>query len=145
MIRFAVPSDLPAMVALLVGAGMRTEDLLAERTRYWVAEEGGAVVGSLGLELGSESALLRSVGVVPAFRSRGIGKQLTETGLGWARARRYQRVYCFSTVAGSYWIARGFRECPVTEVARELPEAPQVALFRALGRLPSEIAFRMDL
>ena len=145
MIRFALPSDLPAIVALLVAAGMRTEDLLADRTRYWVAEEGGTIIGSLGLELGSESALLRSVGIVPAFRARGIGKQLTETGLSWARANGFQRVYCFSTVAGSYWIARGFRECPVEEVARELPEAPQVALFRDLGRLPSEVAFRIDL
>ena len=124
---------------------MRTEDLLADGTRYWVAEEDGTVVGSLGFELGSEGLLLRSVGVVPAFRARGIGKQLTEVGLGWARAKGYRRVYCFSTVAGKYWIARGFRECPVTEVARELPEAPKVALFRDLGRLSSEIAFRMDL
>ena len=54
MIRFALPSDLPDVIALLVAAGMRSEDLLADGTRYWVAEEGGTIVGSLGLELGSE-------------------------------------------------------------------------------------------
>jgi N-acetylglutamate synthase-like GNAT family acetyltransferase len=140
-IRPATEADLVAVCGLLTAENMRTEGVLAPRTRYWVAETAHGIVAALGLELANESGLLRSAVVAKESRGRGIGRDLTQTALQWATVQGCTHVYCFSTEAGGYWLSLGFVECPVAEVVERLPEAPQVLLFRDLGWLPTELAF----
>ncbi|HYP12487.1 MAG TPA: GNAT family N-acetyltransferase [Bryobacteraceae bacterium] len=142
MIREAILSDLDCLEQLLHANHLRAEGILEDQTRYWVACKDSAIIGAIGVELGTECALLRSAVVVPTERGRGVGRRLTEHALDWAWQNGYRTVYCFSTDARSYWAARGFEECPVEEVVGELPHAPQVRLFEALGWLPTEIALR---
>lgn len=141
MIREAIPGDLDSLKHLLQANELRAEGILEDRTRYWVACKDSEFIGAIGLELGTQCALLRSAVVVPTERGRGLGRALTELALHWACENGYRAVYCFSTDAGSYWVERGFEQCAVDEVVRELPHAPQVRLFKALGWLPTEIAF----
>lgn len=141
-IREATTGDLASIRSLLTASELRTEGVLEADTCYWVAEVGDELVGAIGLELGDTSVLLRSAIVAPSARSAGIGRALTDTALNWAWKHGYRAAYCFSTDAGSYWIARGFTECPVDEVLDNLPNAPQVRLFRRLGWLPTEVAYR---
>ena len=142
MIREATPDDFESLKHLLESNHLRSENILESRTRYWVACKEPEVIGAMGLELGERCALLRSAVVSAAERGRGIGRALTERALDWASENGYRVVYCFSTDAGSYWQAQGFDRCDVEEVVRELPHAPQVSLFRELGWLPTEVAFR---
>jgi ribosomal protein S18 acetylase RimI-like enzyme len=60
------------------------DDLLGES--LWVAEQRGAVVGLLGLEVGRELVIARLV-VEPASMRRGIGRALAQHALGLAGGR----------------------------------------------------------
>jgi len=102
VIRPATSSDLTAIVALLQSDDLRTEGILENATRYWIAEDGPKLVGAIGLELGDKCALLRSAIVISSERGRGVGRSLTEHALEWARENGYGAAYCFSTDAGSY-------------------------------------------
>jgi N-acetylglutamate synthase-like GNAT family acetyltransferase len=138
-------SDAAAIIGLLQTNDLRTEGVLQDRTCYWVAENGAALVGAIGLEPGDDCVLLRSAIVVPSERGKGIGRNLTESALEWARSSGYQVAYCFSTDAGDYWTARGFSIASVEDVVRAVPHAPQVQLFRRLGWLPTEVAYSIAL
>ena len=85
----------------------------------WVAVEDGAVAGSVALrELGESAVELKRMYLRPDLRGRGLGKQLLELALDWARthdmqlvrldtsermvaAQRLYEAYGFERVAGS--------------------------------------------
>lgn len=139
-IRRATPADADALRALLAACGLSDRGLLAEGSRYWLAEQGGAPVGAVGLEYGAGAALLRSAAVLPDLRGRRIGAALVRAALADAAGAR---VYLFSTGAGPYWQRFGFVEVPVPELIAALPDAPQVHHFTAMGWLPTEVAWRL--
>ena len=145
MIRIAALGDRERICALLDQIGLNTADALASGTRYWLAEDGGAACGVLGLEYGASAALLRSARVLPAVRGRGLGRMLVGTALAAAKRHGHTRAYLFSTGAGSYWARLGFREVPVDELVAALPDTPQVRQYQRLGWLPTEVAWRRDL
>jgi len=138
-------ADLKSITALLRQNDLWPEGVLEPATHYWVVEEADRLLGAVGIELGAKSVLLRSAIVEPQSRGQGIGRQLATEALDWANKEGFSAAYCFSTDAGSYWLRLGFRVCPVDEVGAELEDAPQVGLFRELGWLPTEVAFKMHL
>ena len=144
-IREANPDDIQEIRNLLRKHDLRTEGVLKPGTRYWVALNDEGIVGAIGLEPGDTSVLLRSAIVHPDWRGNGLGRELTQSALTWARVAGYRVVYCFSTDAGAYWTALGFRACPVNDVVHALPNSQQVELFARLGWLPTEAAFQLDL
>jgi N-acetylglutamate synthase-like GNAT family acetyltransferase len=144
-IREALQSDTQVISALLLRNELRAEGVLEPHTHYWVAEKDARIVGAIGLEPGYASVLLRSAIVDRNLRGHGLGQELTRTALTFARTHGYRAAYCFSTDAGDYWRARGFDPCPVDEVTRALPNAPQVRLFDRLGWLPAELAWKYFL
>ena len=83
-VREAVPADLQAVRDVVAAAGLPL-DGLADANVVLVAEEAGAVVGTVALErhgTGAETAfLLRSAAVAPAWRGRGTGARLTVAAL----------------------------------------------------------------
>lgn len=144
-LREANQVDEPALSQLLRAHDLRTEGVLHSGTRYWVAEDGGRIVGAIGVEFGETSVLLRSAIIAPEWRGQGLGQALVQTALDCARRSRARFAYCFSTDAGGYWTARGFEVCLVAEVVAALPSAPQVLLFDQLGWLPAEVAYKLAL
>jgi N-acetylglutamate synthase-like GNAT family acetyltransferase len=131
---------------LLAQIGLSSHAVLAPGTRYWLGEnEAGAVIGVVGLEYEADAVLLRSAGVLPSHQGCGLGTALTNHALDAARASGATRAYLFSTGAGAYWTRLGFREVPVPELVAALPNAPQVRQYAQLGRLPTEVAWRLDL
>jgi N-acetylglutamate synthase-like GNAT family acetyltransferase len=143
--REAKPDDLLQIRELLRRNDLRPDGILEPRTKYWVVEERGSLIGAIGLELGETAVLVRSAVVELESRGKGIGRKLTFDALSWARSAGYAAAYCFSTDAGSYWLGLGFRPCPVYEVIAELKDAPQTRLFADLGWLPTEEAFKLSL
>lgn len=70
--------DLPAVVSLLAACGLPTEDVReGPGTAHLVWREDGVVVGTVGVDVAGELALLRSLAVAPAQRGRGLGRALT--------------------------------------------------------------------
>ena len=71
-----------AVSALLEAAELPSKGL--ERTEGWVAEEHGRVVGHIALERTSDTAVLRSLAVVPSAQGRGLARHLMDVAEGKA-------------------------------------------------------------
>lgn len=142
----ATAGNLRTIIALLAHESLRTEDVLAPGTRFWLAVNNEQVpIGAIGAEYGGDAVLLRSAVVLSQARGQGVGTALVQHLLAEARRQGYRRAYLFSTDAGPYWRRCGFYEVPVPELLAALPHAPQVRLFGQLGWLPTEVAYRLDL
>lgn len=77
-IREAKRADVAKLQTLLRQAQLSTDDILADGTRYWLAQDAdGEAIGVVGLELGASAVLLRSVTVSPSLRNQGEQSNLT--------------------------------------------------------------------
>ncbi|MBN1812643.1 MAG: GNAT family N-acetyltransferase [Anaerolineae bacterium] len=145
-IRLANLSDKALIVNLVRQVDLLGDDILAPNTRYWVAEENNHIlVGSVGLELGVDSALLRSVAVLPNFRNIGLGRNLVNTAMTYAKEIGCKRVFLFSMRSGKYWRKLGFQKTLVDELVQSLPDVPQVLKFTSIGKLAIETVWKKDL
>lgn len=93
---------------VLEAEGLLVEDLEGPDRRYFsVVDEDGCAVGYSGLEHCDEkNALLRSVVVLPGFRSQGLGRQLVELTL--AEVHPSADVYLATTNAANFFESVGF-------------------------------------
>jgi len=108
-IRRAAPSDAFPIQALLAAHRLPSDGIHPHLDTFTVASARvGAGLGSAGLELYSEHALLRSVAVKDAHRGAGIGGQLTEAALHLARHRGMQQVYLLTETATTFFPRYGF-------------------------------------
>lgn len=122
VIEAATPADVPAIAALLRGAGLPHEDFSPHVADFLVARDTqGAVVGAVGAERGGEEALLRSLVVAPELRGAGLGGRLVEELERRAAAWGVRRWWLLTTTAEAFFAARGFRvvqRCAAPEVMR---------------------------
>jgi len=140
-------ADLRAFLAAadLTLAGL---DSPSPRLRLWVDRDAiGTVVGSTGYELSAdgEDALIRSVAVAPAARTRGAGSRLARHALADAAAHGAHHAWLFSRRSGPFWQKLGFTPADRDALAAALPDTHQVQLFRASGQLAREVAWSRPL
>src|SRR5262252_569425 len=83
----ALPGDLPAILDLVGAVHIPPEGIAETLEYFWVAREGERIVGTVGLEVYDDLALLRSLAVTPAHQRTGLGRALTETALSYLTAR----------------------------------------------------------
>jgi L-amino acid N-acyltransferase YncA len=102
-------SELASVLALLANVGLPHEGLAEVLPTTIVAREAGRVIGCAALEVHGTAALLRSVAIDPAHRSRGLGRQLVQERLEEARRRGIQEVYLLTETAHDYFSRFGFR------------------------------------
>ncbi len=127
--RLSTPADDDALRALLREAALPTEDVATGRQEYMLALDGDRLVGSIGLEVAGEDALVRSLAVRPDRRDRGLGSVLTERALALAALRGVRTVYLLTTTARDYAARRGFEPVARAEVPTLVAGHPQ---FRTL-------------
>jgi amino-acid N-acetyltransferase len=116
-IRVAAPGDFAGVVRLLEAAELPTAGLEPSLPDFLVAEEGGRVVGAVGLEVYGESALLRSAVVDAGRRGSGLGIDLVERLLHRASTRGVREIYLLTTTAEYFFPRFGFLTIPRSEVA----------------------------
>jgi amino-acid N-acetyltransferase len=107
-LRDALPSDLPAVLALLERAGLPTAGVAEALPHFVVAEDRGQLVGAVGLEIYQSSALLRSAAVEEGWRGSGVGRALIDRALEIARERGIEDVFLLTTTAEHYFPRFGF-------------------------------------
>ena len=102
-------ADLAAVIALLEGAGLPTDDLTtASDLHLWVLEAGGDVVGAIGIERFGASALLRSLVIAPAYQRHGFGARLVAQLEHEIRGRGVQQLILLTETAESFFRRRGY-------------------------------------
>jgi amino-acid N-acetyltransferase len=120
----AAPEDFGAVAALLQRCHLPQDGLEPHLPWFMVARQGGRIVGSAGLEIYGDGALLRSVAVDPDVQGHGLGQSLTEATLGLARAAGAPAVYLLTTTAEGFFPRFGF-----TRIARgEVPAGVQASV-----------------
>jgi amino-acid N-acetyltransferase len=122
--------DLPAVLKLLQGAGLPTEDLSsAPGLHLWVLEVEESLVGVIGLERFGASALLRSLAIAPEHRRRGWGQQLVDRLEHDASGAGVQRLVLLTETGKEFFHKLGYeildRRCVSDDVQ-------QSAEFRSL-------------
>ncbi|WP_194398790.1 MULTISPECIES: GNAT family N-acetyltransferase [Microbacterium] len=142
------PGDVAAVAAFLSEVDLTSSGLDAPGVRLWFArDEQGAVVGSTGYEVSGDGrhALIRSVAVNPAQRSRGRGSALARFALYRAAAEGATTAWLFSRRSGPFWQSLAFEPADRHDLAHVLGETHQVRLFRSSGQLDRETAWRRTL
>jgi amino-acid N-acetyltransferase len=77
-LRDSRPDDEPQLHAFLEASGFPVDDVETGRQEYLLAREGERIVGSVGLEVVGEDALVRSLAVALDRRGLGLGKMLLD-------------------------------------------------------------------
>lgn len=109
-LRPAIEQDLASIEKLLTDARLPIAGVRESVAGFVVAEAGGTLVGVAGLEHCGRHALLRSVAVADAWRSRGVGRALVTRVIADAEARGLDALYLLTTTAERWFPGFGFRE-----------------------------------
>lgn len=120
LIRGATIADLPAVERLLGESQLPLDGVRDALPGFLVAESGGVLVGVAGLEVCCEHALLRSVAVVPAWRSKGLGRELVTRIIADAESRGIKALYLLTTTAERYFPSFGFERIMRDEVPADV-------------------------
>ena len=107
-LRTATPGDLKGVLDLLRGHALDLSGVRESFGDFLVAEEAGALVGSIGLEVHAPYALLRSAAIVPGKAGHGIGSTLVTHIVDHARRRGVTELYLFTTEAAGFFERHGF-------------------------------------
>jgi N-acetylglutamate synthase-like GNAT family acetyltransferase len=124
-LRAASPLDLPAVERLLTTSRLPLDGVREAIATFVVAEAGQEIVGVAGLEVCCDNALLRSVAVADAWRSRGLGRALVSRVVSDAEARGIRALYLLTTSAERYFPSFGFREITRAEVPADIRETAE--------------------
>src|SRR3990172_8261693 len=137
-LRAAVAPDLPQIVEMLHGAGLIVAGVEDHLGAFLVAADGERVIGSAGLEVYGDVALLRSVAVDEGVRGQGLGRRLVTAapanarhlGGGWG-GRDWGGVW-----SPQRWRTPGIWACVRSHSSRPLPRRSSGAWdsARASGR-----------
>lgn len=112
MIESATAHDLPKIRSLLERVDLPLAGIDEHLPTMLVAKDGEQIVGTAGLELYAEGALLRSVAVDPELQGKHVGHRLTEAALRLAASRGAATVFLLTTTAERFFPKFGFE--PVT-------------------------------
>jgi amino-acid N-acetyltransferase len=103
-----MPGDVRAILDLVDAVHLPPEGIAEAMEYFWVARAGERIVGTVGLEVYDDMALLRSLAVAPARQHAGLGRALTETALSYLTARQFRAVYLLTTTAEAFLARHGF-------------------------------------
>jgi arsenate reductase len=128
-LRDSRPDDDLQLRAFVKASGLPNDDVETGRQAYLLAREGERIVGSVGLEVVGEDALVRSLAVALDRRGLGLGKRLLEAAIQSARIRGIKALYALTMTAEAFAAAQGFVRIPRPEVPETIAALPQ---FRVL-------------
>ena len=101
--------SLHAAIELLTSAGLPTSDLTeAHLAHFFYSGSAAAPSGLVGLEFCGPYGLLRSLVVIPAFRSCGLGRALLDYAESHARAEGARSLFLLTTTAESFFHRHGY-------------------------------------
>ena len=136
-------ADMKDVRAMLAAVELPTEEASDERAgNYFVLRNEHGLVGTVGLDVLGDDAILRDLAVVPAMRGHGYGWILADIDVQWARFRGCRRIYLLTEHASDFFAGKlGFR---VVEKSTVSPAVAETPTFR--NSTDSKfVAMRLDL
>ncbi|MFX1607076.1 MAG: GNAT family N-acetyltransferase, partial [Promethearchaeota archaeon] len=85
------------------------------------------LVGSVGLEIYGESALLRSLAVHPDFQGKGIGTRLVNRIIDTVKKKGITRLYLLTDTAEDYFKKKGFVNVTRDQVPEDMKQSVEFA------------------
>jgi amino-acid N-acetyltransferase len=116
---------------LLKEQGLPVSDITEETLLYLLLEE-GKMIGTSGLDIFDDCALLRSVCVVKEAQGKGYGKFLNEEIEHFAKARGINCIYLITTTAEKFFSHQGYSTIDRTTAPESIKQTEQF-----LGLCPS--------
>lgn len=141
LIRQALPTEWDAIAALLTTAQLPLDGAHELADRFLVAEAGGELLGCAVVESFGSAGLLRSVGVVPTRRSRGVGHALVTDLIASSRNGGLGALYLLTTTADRYFSRLGFEVIERADVPESLRDSVE---FRSACPASATV-MRLDL
>jgi len=135
IIRRATLRDLDTIKQLLESASLPTLGVAEHVQHFLVAENSATIVGTIGLEVYGDTALLRSAVVIPNMQSKGIGGLLYSHNLDQARRLRVRRLLLLTNTAEEYFARKGFKRIDKKSVT-----GPITTSVEFTGACPSHAA-----
>ena len=123
MIESPTERDLPQIRALLERLHLPRAGVDDHLSTMLVAREGELIVGTAGLELYADGALLRSVAVEPRWQGRQLGHQLTDAALRLATTSGASTVFLLTTTAERFFPKFGFEQIDREQVPPSVRES----------------------
>ncbi|MFL6606514.1 MAG: arsenic resistance N-acetyltransferase ArsN2 [Steroidobacteraceae bacterium] len=125
-IRRGEPADLPAVLALLRGAGLPTADLTGNHAvQMWVLEASASLVGVIALERFGAEGLLRSLAIAPDYRRRGLARELVVRIEQDSRANGIAQLVLLTQTAEPFFRSLGYDVLERSHVAEALKESAE--------------------
>lgn len=134
-IRQATSNDLAAIAQLLESASLPTLRVEEHIQHFLVAEKDETIVGTIGLEVYGDTALLRSAVVTADLQNKGIGSLLYDRNIDQARQLNVQRLILLTNTAEKYFERKGFRKIDQKSVT-----GPVTSSVEFTGACPSHAA-----
>jgi UDP-N-acetylmuramate: L-alanyl-gamma-D-glutamyl-meso-diaminopimelate ligase len=135
--------DMAAVRSILTSVELPTDESGDDRfgSCFLLRNEHG-FVGTVGLDVLGEDAILRSLGTITSMRGHGYGWILADVAVQWARFRGARRIYLLTQHASDFFAVKlGFR---VVERSTVSPAVAETPTFR--NSTDSKfVAMRLDL
>jgi len=104
-------NDKKKVLNLLDEAELPTKDLTDEKMKNFMVAKGkdDSIIGVVGIEMYTDSGLLRSLAVHPAYRGTGFGSLLTRKIESFARRKGIKALYLLTMTAADFFTKIGYQ------------------------------------
>jgi len=132
----AIPSDVPAVLALLAAAGLPLEGVAEALATGVVAREGAEVLGAAAVEPFGRAGLLRSVVVAESRRGTGLGHRLVAAAEVLARGEGVEELYLLTETAADWFPKLGYAVVDREEARAAVGESVEFTMVCATTGVP---------
>jgi amino-acid N-acetyltransferase len=110
IIREAMKDDLKAIKSLLDSTSLPSVDIGKHLANFFVLENEGDIIGTIGMELYGDTALLRSLAVKKDFQNKGYGQKLYHALISKAKKMDVINIYLLTETAIGFFSNEGFQK-----------------------------------
>ena len=114
-IRNATPEDYTPIADLLKKVNLPVQGVEEHLDNFVVLVDNKSLIGTGGLEIYNDKALLRSLAIHPDYQKKGYGQQLYRYIIENARKQNITELYLLTETAERFFTAMGFKK-----ISREL-------------------------
>jgi amino-acid N-acetyltransferase len=111
--------------AQLKASGLPYEDLNYERDLLVGYYEANELVGTGGLEVHGQYALLRSLSVKLGIRGQSVGTTITNFLINEAKSKNLKAIFLLTETAREFFLKKGFQELSRTDVPEVLKQSSE--------------------